>query len=166
MSKDRNMSYWLLMMKLTHLYTPAHTATPAGQCVPPFTCSASCQMLWNFEKCLCFNIISYCEKCKIIKCYFCRTSRRSLIRHGGWWASGYSVEMVMAEGTAVLRRNRPGTKAKVRVYHKELLIVALKKHQRSCELHCFKRVVFCPSVYTSIACFQTTHDGPDLEMLS
>uniref|UniRef100_A0A4W5MWG1 10 kDa heat shock protein, mitochondrial n=2 Tax=Euteleosteomorpha TaxID=1489388 RepID=A0A4W5MWG1_9TELE len=28
------------------------------------------------------------------------------------FASGHSVEMVMAEGTAVLRRNRPGTKAK------------------------------------------------------
>lgn len=39
--------------------------------------------------------------------------------HRGSWkasstvASGNSVEMVMAEGTAVLRRNRPGTKAKV-----------------------------------------------------
>lgn len=53
----------------------------------------------------------------------------------------------MAEGTAVLRRNRPGTKAKVRVYHKSLVIVDIKKHRRSCELHCFKRVVFCPSVY-------------------
>lgn len=53
----------------------------------------------------------------------------------------------MAEGTAVLRRNRPGTKAKVRVYHKDLFVVAIKRHRQSCELHCFNRVVFCPSVY-------------------
>lgn len=32
--KDRNVSYWLLMKKLTHLHTGAHTATPAGHCVP------------------------------------------------------------------------------------------------------------------------------------
>lgn len=53
----------------------------------------------------------------------------------------------MAEGTAVLRRNRPGTKANVRVYHRPLVIVDIKKHRRSCELRCFNRVVFCPSVY-------------------
>ena len=37
-------------------------------------------------------------------------------------SSGYSVEMVMAEGTAVLRRNRPGTKAKVGLFRSDTFI--------------------------------------------
>lgn len=69
----------------------------------------------------------------------------------------------MAEGTAVLRRNRPGTKAKVRVYPKGLFIVPLKKPRRVCEHCCLSRVVFYPSVYVDNPSLE---DGPDLEMLS
>lgn len=55
----------------------------------------------------------------------------------------------MAEGTAVLRRNRPGTKAKVRAYPKGLSIVPLKKPRRACDHYCLSRVVFY--VFTSTA---------------
>lgn len=44
----------------------------------------------------------------------CRLVCSCQLHLSGSTISGYSVEMVMAEGSAVLRRNRPGTKAKVR----------------------------------------------------